>query len=126
MARQLYVTSKAFPDGTRLIGILSEANGEYQFEYKLGGYIPEWFLVIDEFPDVSKRYNGSQVEKFVKRIIPKKDGLYINELLEGANLKEYETWEMLKVFGLRNMREDAYLHETLPEGAIIYEELEAT
>ena len=37
----------------------------------------------------------------------------------------HDTWKLLKVFGLRNMKEDAYLHETLPEGVILYEPLDS-
>ena len=124
MSRQLYVTSKFLTGGTRLIGILSENNGEYRFEYKLNGQLQEWFLLLDEFPDVNKVYTGDDVERFIYRIIPKRDSRYINELLESANTSEYDVWELLKVFGQRNVsRQDAYLHEELPEGAIVYEQL---
>ncbi len=123
--RYLYVMSKNFENKPRLIGILSEDNGKYRFEYKLDGKIQEWFLLIDEFPDVNKRYEGNDVCKFVSRMIPQRDSIYIDELLKSANLNEYDEWEMLKVFGQRNMKQDAYIYEHLPMGAILYENLES-
>ena len=78
MKRELYVTSKNLSTGTRLIGILSEMDGEYTFEYKLGEYIPEWFLVIKEFPDISRVYKGHEVHRFVERIIPSRDALFLD------------------------------------------------
>jgi len=129
--RSLYVMSKAHANQPRLKGILSELiegkngkEGEYRFEYKLGGRLPEWYLMIDEFPDLTKVYTGQEVAPFIRRIVPPRDNKYIKELLESANLTEYNEWEMLKVFGMRNMKQDAYLYETLPEGAIIYENLD--
>ena len=125
MGRQFFVTSKHVTGGARLIGILSENQDGYKFEYKLNGKLQEWFLLIDEFPDVSKIYTGEEVERFINRIIPPKDNIYINELMESANLSTYDVWEMLKVFGLRNCsRQDAYLHEMLPEGVVVYESLD--
>jgi len=123
MKRQLYVTSKSLKSGTRLIGILSEENGKYEFEYKLGGFVQEWFLVIKEFPNVSIKYRGSEVERFIERIIPSKDAPYLDKMLENANVIEYDTWELLKAFGKKNKKEDAYLYEVLPEGTLMYEQL---
>ena len=121
MERKLYVTSKALKSGTRLIGILSENGGKYKFEYKLGDYIPEWFLLLKDFPNISVEYTGKEVENFISRFVPDKDDKHLQGLLESANLKEYDVWEMLKAFGPRNKRDDAFIHETLPEGVIIYE-----
>ncbi|GHU76499.1 hypothetical protein FACS1894188_09120 [Clostridia bacterium] len=42
--RKLFVTSKPMGGRRRLIGELTEENGEYTFEYKLGGKLPEWYL----------------------------------------------------------------------------------
>jgi len=123
MKRQLYVTSKEFKKGRRLIGILSENDGEYTFQYKLGEFIPEWFLVIKEFPDISRTYNGSEVERFVERIIPSRDAPYLDKIMENANVEKYDEWELLKAFGTMNMREDAFLYESLPDGVITYEAL---
>lgn len=122
MARQLYVTSKEFDEGRILIGILTElSKGSYQFEYKLNGKVQKWHLPIKEFPDVRKVYNGSDVEKFIDRLVPRPESLYIKEALELASLTEYDKWEMIKVFGQRNMKDDAFLFETLPDRTIVYE-----
>lgn len=123
--RRLYVMSKSLEGKPRLIGILSEDGGEYQFEYKLGGKWQEWFLRLEEFPELNRVYKGKEVDIFVSRMIPSKSSKYLKELLEGADLEEYNEWEMLKVFGQRNMREDAYLYENIPEGAILYENLDS-
>ena len=124
--RQLYVTSKEFTEGRHLIGILTElSEGNYQFEYKLDGKFQEWYLLIKEFPDPKKVYNGSDVERFINRLVPKRSSPYLELLLESANLKEYNEWEMIKVFGLRNMKDDAFLFEKLPERVVIYEPVEA-
>jgi hypothetical protein len=49
-------TKKGFGNQPRLIGVLTELKpggnqageyGEYQFEYKLGGQFPEWFLKLE-------------------------------------------------------------------------------
>jgi hypothetical protein len=122
--RQLYVLSKALNEMPRLIGVLQEHEGQYTFEYKLGGTFPEWFLELDEFPDPCVKYQGEEIDRFIKRLLPPRDSIYIKELLESANLESYVVWEMLKVFGLRNMREDCYLYETLPKGAKLYEQLD--
>jgi hypothetical protein len=127
MSRKLYVTTKLFIGGRRLIGILSEVDGQFQFEYKLGNKRRESFCYLDEFPVQDKVYVGAEADKFVYRMIPRKDHRFINELLASANLKEYNVWEMLKVFGQRNVsKQDAYLYEALPEGTVIYEELDST
>ena len=122
MERKLYVTSKEFGEGRILIGILTEVSeGNYSFEYKLDGKVQEWHLPIREFPDVTKTYNGSDVERFIDRFVPKPDDWYIHLALESANLQEYDVWELLKAFGARNKREDAFLFESLPERIIMYE-----
>ncbi|MCL2400665.1 MAG: hypothetical protein FWC91_13090 [Defluviitaleaceae bacterium] len=128
MSRKFYVTTKLFEGGRRLIGILSEANGQYQFEYKVGGKLQEWFLYLDKFPDFKKIYTGEEVEKFIYAFIPRKDGHYANEFLKAANLKEYDVWELLKYVAswqasLSSSPDDIYLYEQLPEGTIVYEEL---
>jgi len=123
--RKLYVLSKAMEGGPRLIGILSEHQGEYEFEYKLGGKEREWYLHIWEFPDITKVYRGKDVEKFVKRLVPRKESPYIAGFLKDAGLAEYDEWELLKIHGLRNMNEDAFLYENLPNGVITYEEMGA-
>ena len=122
--RQLYVTSKNFGDATYLIGLLTEDNGVFKFEYKLGGILQAWYLLIQDFPDVSKTYEGAKVEHFINRFVPPQDHKFYKQLMVSANLTEHNVWEMLKVFGLRNMQQDAYLHEELPKNIIIYEPLD--
>lgn len=125
MERMLYVTSKALEGKPRLIGVLSENDGRYKFEYKLGGKLQEWFLLIDEFPDVNKVYEGAEVEQFIFRTIPREDNFYIKEFMESYNLARYDVWDMLKAFGPNNVsKQDAFLYEELPEGVILYEQLE--
>lgn len=101
--------------------MLSEENGVYSFEYRLGNTLPEWFLLIDEFPDITKKYTGNDVEKFIFRLIPRKDNVYINELMKTAELSDYDVWEFLKVFGDKNMKQDDYLYESLPKEIIRYD-----
>ena len=119
--RKLYVCSKDFGNGARLIGILSENNGKYKFEYKLGGILHRRYLKIDEFPDLSKVYYDEEVRPFVERIVPERDFAHIDGFLKAAGLKEYDEWEFLKYCGAYNMRQDAYLYENLPEGTIRYD-----
>jgi len=122
MQRQLYVTTKKYNDGARLIGILSENNGRYSFEYKLGGKFHEWFLKLKEFPDATRKYEGVEVEDFINKFIPSKNHMFYKELMESANLVTHDTWEILKAFGSRVAGlEYAFLHEELPEGAVVYE-----
>lgn len=123
MRRQLYVTTKKFKNGPYLLGILSEENGNYRFEYKWGGEVRNHILALHEFPNVCKVYEGAEVERFVNRLIPHKESIYIEDFLQKANLKEYDAWELLKAYGRVNMNDDAFLYETLPEGTILYEEL---
>jgi len=124
MQRQLYVTSKKFKEGRILIGILTEiATDDYRFEYKLDGKAQQWHLPLREFPDVTKTYEGADVERFINRVVPRRDSVNIKLALESANLTEYDTWEMLKVYGLRNMKDDAFLFENLPEGVVMYEQV---
>jgi len=120
--RKLYVCSKNMGgDGARLIGILSEEEGKYQFEYRLGGILHEWFLKIEEFPDLSRIYLDAEVRPFVERIIPRRESRYIHGFLKAAELEQYDEWEFLKYCGAHNMREDAYLYECLPDGVIRYD-----
>jgi len=129
MSRKFYVTTKLFEGGRRLIGILSEADGHYQFEYKVGGKLQEWFLYLDEFPDFKKVYTGTEVEKFIDRFVPRKNHRFIKEFLESANLNEYDVWGLLKYIAsnqalLNFSSDDIFLYEQLPEGTIVYEEVE--
>jgi hypothetical protein len=89
----------------------------------MGGKLPEWYLLLDEFPDVTKVYTGDEAWKFVNRFVPEPDHMFIKQLLDSAGLEEYDAWECLKVFGKRNVRMDVYLYEEIPEGAIIYDEM---
>ena len=125
MSRKLYATSKKLASGTRLIGILTENNGEYRFEYKLDGKVQKWFLVIKEFPDVTQVYTGEVVKKFVDCFVPERDHWGIDDYLEQAGLSEYDEWELLKFLGPRGIRSgNFFLHESLPEGVIVFEKLE--
>jgi len=121
MERKLYVLSKPLERGPRLIGVLTEKDGEFEFEYKMSGTVKEWFMVINEFPDVRKKYKGDAVKKFINRFILSKDDPSVDKLLNYVGLKEYDTWELLKARGHVNVRGDAYLCESIPQGAIIYE-----
>jgi len=71
MSKKFYVTTKLFVGGRRLIGILSEVDGQFRFEYKLGDKQRESFCYLDEFPDQDKIYVGAEVEEFIFGIIPK-------------------------------------------------------
>jgi hypothetical protein len=119
--RKLYVLSKPLGDKPRrLIGELTEENGEYTFEYKLGGNFPEWFLQIDEFPDAKQIYSGVEVRKFINRLIPKPDNPFAEPTIRAAHLEEYDEWGLLKYCGQHNMQQDAYLYENLPQEVIKY------
>ena len=125
--RQLYVTSKEFTEGRILIGILTElSEGNYQFEYKLDGKAQEWHLPIKEFPDVKKVYNGSDVERFINRLIPPKHGIYpFNSFIASSHMSEYDVWELLKAFGERgDSRSEVFLFEKLHERIVTYEPVE--
>jgi hypothetical protein len=123
MKRLLYVLSKPINNQPRLIGKLAEQDGEYTFEYTLGKTLPEWFLILDEFPDIRKTYRGREVRPFVERLTPRPNDFYIKLLLENAGLQEYDEWALLKAQGGFNPRQDAYLYENLPMEAIIYERM---
>ena len=119
--RKLYVLSKPIDNKPRrLIGELTEESGEYTFKYRLGDTLPEWFLIIDEFPDITKVYRGEEVRPFINRNTPRPDSKYIKLFLEEAGLMEYDEWALLKQQGRFNPRQDAYLYETLPLEAIVY------
>jgi hypothetical protein len=74
--RKLYLLSKPLQGVQHLIGILSEDNGEYRFEYKLGGKLPKWFLSVEEFSDYSKVYTGKEVDNFIFSFVPKPNDPY--------------------------------------------------
>lgn len=123
--RHLYVTSKNFGDATYLIGLLTEDNGVFKFQYKMGGILQAWYLLIQEFPDVAKTYGDAEVRGFINRIgVPKPNDKRIHKFLETYRLAEYDLWEILKFVGAHNMQQDAYLLEELPENIIIYEPLD--
>jgi hypothetical protein len=119
--RKLYVLSKPVENKPYLIGELTEENGEYTFEYKLGGSFPKWFLQIDEFPDPNTIYHNDVVHSFISRFIPARNQKHVGKALNAAGLTKYDEWELLKYFGPLNMKEDAYLYESLPQGVITYE-----
>jgi hypothetical protein len=119
--RQLYLLSKPLKGQHHLIGILSEDNGEYQFEYKLGGKLPYWWLAVEEFPDYNKVYKGKEVDKFIFSFVPKPNDTYIKGFLKGANLKNYDEWELLKYCGKYMPKYETSLTEKLPEGVYFYE-----
>ena len=125
MSRKLYVTSKEFREGRILIGILTEINeGNYQFEYKLNGKVQEWHLPLKEFPEVTKTYNGRDVQKFIDRMIPNKEYKFIKQALESVDMAEYDAWEMLRRFGKKgDSRNEVFLLDNLPERTVIYEPL---
>jgi hypothetical protein len=116
--RTLYALSKPIEGKPRLIGELTEENGEYSFRYMLGNTFPEWFLQIDEFPDPVKKYGNDEVRPLIRRLIPEPDSIYLQPALKAANLNEYDEWGLLKCYGQRNMQEDVYLFEEMPEQVI--------
>jgi len=120
--RTLYVLSK--PIGgkpPRLIGELTENNGEYSFEYKLGGKLQEWFLAIEDFPDLTKKYTGKPVEEYIYHFIPRINDSMAKLSVKAAKLAEYDVWELLKFYGKRNMQEIGLLYKELPKDVIVYE-----
>jgi len=124
--RQLYVCSESiwsrYPENY-LIGIISEENDQYRFEYKLGGEFPKQYLRIQEFPDADKSYGDKEASNFVKRLIPRRNGPFIARALEKSCLTEYDEWELLKFYGSRNEQQDCFIYETLPEKSIVIEKL---
>jgi hypothetical protein len=119
--RKLYLLSKPTFGKRHLIGVLSEKNGEYQFEYKLGGKLPEWWLAIKEFPDYGKVYKGEEVMPYIKHTIPSADHKMIKKFLEAANLMQYDEWGLLKYCGKYDPRDETSLMEKLPDGVRFYE-----
>lgn len=41
--------------------------------------------------------------------------------MKTAGLSDYDVWEFLKVFGDKNMKQDAYLYGSLPKEMIRYD-----
>ena len=130
MLRKLYVTTKAYGgqweivDGKRklsgghpiLIGILTELEKErYRFEYKTGG-CNVFRLMINEFPDVAKVYSDYEVDKFIYRIIPRPDKMYVGGIMKRHDIAEYDVWRLLVACGKSGVHDDAYLYEELPIG----------
>lgn len=119
--RKLFVLSKPVDNRPRLIGELTEENGEYQFKYRLGGTFPEWYLQLREFPYADKEYSGDDVYRFVKRLIPARNDNYIRSWLRDAKLRKYDEWGLLKFYGKRNViQADAFIYEDIPQEAVIY------
>jgi hypothetical protein len=121
--RKLYALSKPI-DGKpqRLIGELSEENGEYTFKYRLCGKFPEWFLRLDEFPQANKIYKGNEVQPFVERKTPKRTSRFINQFMAQLGLTEYDEWAFLTYCGNAVVGSDeTYLLTDLPKEVIIYE-----
>ena len=119
--RKLYVCSKDIGNGAHLIGVLSENDGKYQFEYRFNGVFPRKYLKIREFPDISRVYYDEEARPFVERLLPERDHWLIDKILDLPGLEEYDEWELLKYYGQKNSREDAYLYENLPERVIQYD-----
>jgi hypothetical protein len=123
--RKLYLLSKPMKGVQHLIGILSEENGEYQFEYKLGEENQKWWLCeYDYFTDYDKKYVGKEVDNFIFSFVPKPNDFYIKGFLKAANLESYDKWELLKYCGKYIPATEHSLSETLPEGVIIHEQLD--
>jgi hypothetical protein len=114
--------SKDFNGKPRLIGELCEENGEYTFEYKVGGKFHEWFLRLKEFPNPQKVYKGDEVRPFIEMYIPEKNSKYLQQALKSANLSEYDEWGFLEY--IERIKFDphghAYFYKDIPQGAIIY------
>jgi hypothetical protein len=124
--RQLYVMSEPNVGGfeeNHLIGILTEENGNYTFQYKLNGKFPKNYLKIKEFPDAYKVYTGEITAAYIHRVTPKRNGTFVDLAIAEAGLTEYDEWEMVKFYGQRNEQRDSFLTEMIPEGAIIHEQL---
>jgi hypothetical protein len=119
--RKLYLLSKPLQGVQHLIGILSENNGEYQFEYKLGGKLPKWFLSVEQFPEYSKVYSGDDVDKFIYSFIPKPNDDYIKGFLKAANLGKYDKWELIRYCGKYNPRTELCIVDCLPKEVVTYE-----
>jgi hypothetical protein len=69
-------------DKRRLIGELTEENGEYTFKYRLGDTLPEWYLKLEYFPDITKIYKGAEVRPFVEVIVPDRNLWCMSKALE--------------------------------------------
>ena len=87
--RKLFALSKPIEGKPRLIGELTEENGQYTFEYRLGGRFPEWFLQIDEFPDPDRKYTDDEVRNLIYRLIPKANHMLIEIALKKAKARVY-------------------------------------
>jgi hypothetical protein len=128
------VCSKALPndyDDTlrhRLIGILREIkpgispeqNGEYEFEYAIGGEFKEYCLRLPDFPDPNKVYNNSETSSLVRKWLPVPGSRWFDTALNTAGLTEYDEWKWLKHFGKVNP-DKPYLYEILPGSVIRYD-----
>jgi hypothetical protein len=119
--RQLYLLSKQLDGIRHLIGILSEDNDGYKFEYKLGGKLPIWWLAVKDFPEYDKIYKGDIVKAYIHHFVPSKERADIADFLKSAGLKEYDEWELIKFCGRYFPRDETTLVEQLPAEVHRYE-----
>jgi len=133
--RQLYVLSEDFDHkGRRLIGVLTELkranisqrDGKYRFEYKLGGAArpPDICIQISVMPDLTKVYEGGDIKPFIDLMVNCPEGNpYERSLIQNVGLSVFDEWEMMKYYGSADMsRYDCgFLFEILPEGVITFE-----
>ncbi|GHU76460.1 hypothetical protein FACS1894188_09030 [Clostridia bacterium] len=108
--RQLYVCTKPLPNDygdtlrPRLIGVLRELkqgispekNGEYEFEYTIGGKFKENCLRLVGFPEPKRIYNSHENSCLLSRWLPvSKNKDIFKEILEAFGLTEYDEWEWI-------------------------------
>lgn len=130
MDRKLYVTTKPYTDGAQLIGILYENGGKYRFQYKLGGVGRGIGCIISGvMGDKNGVCMGEAVQKFIDRYVPYKGERWYKLALEHAGLDpdaDHDLWVLLTIFGKRganNGGDKVYLHDKLPEDAVLYEDI---
>lgn len=126
--RQLYVCSRPTTgkDGTKqchLLGILTQNNNNFQFEYKLGNESDNVNLLLSVFPDGHKVYDDQDARLLLDDYLPSETNtVFVRQILKQAGLSRYDEWEWLKIFEPIDENAETQLFETLPENVIIHDE----
>jgi len=132
--RELYICTPERPDENgvirrAVIGVLREIkpgtgpyeNGEYEFEYKLGGKFRARCTNLFRLDDPNKTYNNEEIADLISEWLPAKKNAGIMEWsLKQYGFDKYDEWEWIKRQGCPEFRGPLSLYETLPEdGSII-------
>lgn len=122
--RQLYVCSKLLrnSNGTlcrHLIGVLSENDGSYRFEYRLDDSSESDALMLPIFPDKNKVYNDAETRILLNDYLPSETNTaFMTALLKKMGMNAYDEWEWLLTFDSDDPDAETKLYEALPPDII--------